>query len=112
MEITGRVAEPGVLVVEYREDVLDASKVKLFKETFLSIVGQHAKVVLDLEGVRFVDSSGMGALIACLRAIDARKGELRLTSLSGPVRALFELMRMHRVFGIHADIAEAIRALH
>lgn len=110
MELSGRSLEGDVLLVELREDALDASNVRAFKDTFTSVVGSHKKVVLDLAGVRFVDSSGMGALISCLRLLDGRGGDLRLASLSKPVRALLELMRMHRVFSIHDTPGEAARA--
>jgi anti-sigma B factor antagonist len=110
MELSGRSIESGVFLVELREDALDAARVRAFKDTFTSVVGSHNKVVLDLQGVRFVDSSGMGALISCLRLLDGRGGDLRLASLSKPVRALLELMRMHRVFNIHETPAEAARA--
>lgn len=110
MELSGRSIDGGVLLVELREDALDAARVRAFKDTFTSVVGSHNKVVLDLQGVRFVDSSGMGALISCLRLLDGRGGDLRLSSLSKPVRALLELMRMHRVFNIHETPAEAARA--
>ena len=51
---------------------------------------------------------GLGALIACQRQLSARQGDLRLCALSQTVRALFDLMRMNRVFSLHASRAEAV----
>jgi anti-sigma B factor antagonist len=110
MEIRVRVVQADVVVIELREDSLDASNVRAFKDTFTSLVGQASKVVLDMDGVKFVDSSGLGALISCLRHQHGRSGDLRLAAMSNTVRALFELMRMHRVFAIHATPDEAIRS--
>jgi anti-sigma B factor antagonist len=73
---------------------------------------EHARVVLDMAGVQFVDSSGLGALIACLRQTNARRGDFRLCAMSRTVRALFELMRMHRVFNIHETRNEAVTSFN
>ena len=48
----------------------------------------------------FLDSAGVGALIACLRTVKEREGDFRLCALSRPVRTLFDLMRIDQaVFG-------------
>jgi anti-sigma B factor antagonist len=108
MELNGRIEGNDVLVIELREDNLDASNVREFRDAVRSLMQERASVVLDLAGVKFVDSSGLGALVSCLRQANARKGDLRLCELSRNVRALFELMRMHRVFTIHETRADAV----
>jgi anti-sigma B factor antagonist len=108
MELSGRIEGADVLVVELREDNLDASNVREFREAIQSLMQDRACVVLDMAGVRFVDSSGLGALISCLRNTNSRKGDFRLCELSRTVRALFELMRMHRVFTLYDTRADAV----
>lgn len=108
MELNGRVEGHDVLVIELREDNLDASNVREFRDVVQSLIQDRTRVVLDLAGVKFVDSSGLGALISCLRQLNSRKGDFRLCEMSRTVRALFELMRMHRVFNIHETRAEAV----
>lgn len=110
MELNGRLEDNGVLVLELREDNLDASNVRDFREVVSTLLQDHTKVVLDMAGVSFVDSSGLGALISCLRQLNGRRGDFRLCEMSRSVRALFELMRMHRVFTIHDTRAEAVRS--
>lgn len=110
MEIRGREVGADLVVIELREDSLDAANVRAFKDTFVSLTGGRSRAVLDLQGVTFVDSSGLGALISCLRHLHGRSGDLRLAAMSDTVRALFELTRMHRVFAIHASTDEAVRS--
>lgn len=110
MELSGRIEGTNVLVVELREDRLDASNVREFKDAVQSMTKDATQVVLDLSGVKFVDSSGMGTLISCLRQLNGRKGDLRMCCMSTTVRALFELMRMHRVFSIHDTRVAAVRS--
>jgi anti-sigma B factor antagonist len=108
MELTGRIESADVFVIDLREDNLDASNVREFRETVGSLIQSHTHVVLDMTGVKFVDSSGLGALISCLRQLNSRQGDFRLCNLSTTVRALFELMRMHRVFNIQPTREEAV----
>ncbi len=108
MELNQTTQADGVLVVECREENLDASNVRDFRESMQAIMKNQTKVVLDMSQMKFVDSSGLGALISCLRDANSRKGDFRLCSMSTSVRALFELMRMHRVFSIHDSVAAAV----
>ncbi|NBS94658.1 MAG: anti-sigma factor antagonist [Betaproteobacteria bacterium] len=112
MELNGRIEGQDVLVLELLEDNLDASNVREFRDAAQSLMHEHARVVLDMAGVQFVDSSGLGALIACLRQTNARRGDFRLCAMSRTVRALFELMRMHRVFNIHDTRSEAVTSFN
>jgi anti-sigma B factor antagonist len=101
MNIEQTLQANGVLVLQCQSENLDASNVREFKELMRPMVEKHPKIVFDMSGMKFVDSSGLGALIACLRETNARQGDLRLCQLSNSVNALFVLMRMHRVFNIH-----------
>lgn len=108
MQLLERAHDSGVLIIECREENLDASNVRDFREAMQRLMKDHAKVVLDMSAMKFVDSSGLGALISCLREANSRKGDFRLAAMSRPVRALFELMRMHRVFSIHEAVDGAV----
>lgn len=110
MELVGRLDAGNVLVIELGEDNLDASNVREFKDAIQSVIQDHTRVVLDMSQVQFVDSSGLGALISCLRLLNGRRGDFRLCAMSKTVRALFELMRMHRVFNIHEGKDDAVRS--
>lgn len=110
IELHGKIEGNDVLVIELREDNLDASNVREFKDAVKSMIQEHKQVVLDMEGVKFVDSSGLGALISCLRELNGRRGDFKLCGMSKSVRALFELMRMHRVFNIHDLREDAVRS--
>ena len=99
-----------VAVAEVPVEELDASNASEFKHDIAPVLETNAKLVLDLSRLRFVDSSGLGAFISCLRKLNARGGDLKLAGMSKQVRALFELVRMHRVFDIYSTKEEAVRA--
>ena len=99
-----------VTVVILPGERLDASDAKEFKRDIAPVLEAHSKVVFDMSQLRFVDSSGLGAILSCLRQLNAAGGDLKLCGLSKPVRALFELVRMHRVFNIFNTKEEAVSA--
>ncbi|HJT87561.1 MAG TPA: STAS domain-containing protein, partial [Bryobacteraceae bacterium] len=67
----------GVMVAAVPVDELDAANVAQFKRDMASILETHAELVLDLSRLRFVDSSGMGAILSCLRQLSAKGGDLK-----------------------------------
>jgi anti-sigma B factor antagonist len=101
------VAIIGILVKE-----LDASNVGEFKHAMSSILETSSKVVIDLSLLQFVDSSGLGALLSCLRQMTAKEGDLKLCGMTRQVRATFELVRMHRIFDIRETREEAVQAFN
>jgi anti-sigma B factor antagonist len=99
-----------VAVVVIPGDTLDASNTKAFKRDIAPVLETHAKVVFDLTQVRFVDSSGLGALLSCLRRLNQAGGDLKLCGVTKPVRALLQLVRMHQILDVLNTREEAIRA--
>lgn len=65
-----------------------------------SLQPEHQRIDLDFSGTRFVDSSGLGALISLHKLMIGRGGQLRVIDPSPPVLQLLELTRMHRIFEI------------
>jgi len=100
----------GVAVATILVEELDASNAGDFRRDIAPVLDAHNRLVLDLSRLRFVDSSGLGAFISCLRKLNAAGGDLKLCGMSKPVRAVFELVRMHRVFDIFDTPEEAVRA--
>ena len=90
-----------VAVAALPVEELDASNAGEFKRDIAPVLEANTKLVLDLSRLRFVDSSGLGALISCLRQLNAKGGDLKLCGMSKQVRAVFELVRMHRIFDIY-----------
>jgi anti-sigma B factor antagonist len=102
------IGDVGVASVPVED--LDASNAGEFKRDIAPLVDAHARLVLDLSRLRFVDSSGLGAFISCLRKLNAKGGDLKLCGMSSQVRAAFELVRMHRIFDICQTREDAVRA--
>ncbi len=109
MELT-QEQKNGVTVIRVSVRNLDASNAGAYKKAFAASRGSNLKVVVDLSAVEFVDSSGLGALLSCLRDLHSEGGDMKLFGVQKPVRVLFELVRMHRVFDIHGTEEDAVAA--
>jgi anti-sigma B factor antagonist len=97
-------------IATLHRDELDASNVQDFKRDIAPVLAENRNVVLDLSHLRFVDSSGLGAMLSCLRQLNAAGGDLKLCGMSKTVRAVFELVRMHRIFDIYDTREQAVSA--
>jgi anti-sigma B factor antagonist len=99
-----------VVVAAVPVEELDAGNTGEFKRDMSPVLETNKKVVLDLSRLRFLDSSGLGSFLSCLRQLNSKGGDLKLSGISPQVRTVIELVRMHRIFDIHATKEEAVRA--
>lgn len=99
----------GTTLLEIRDERLDAHNSGDFKNEMLSLFEEGKnQLVVDLKDVRFIDSSGLGALVSGYKNASARNGNLKLSSLQPQVKSMFELTRLHRVFEIYPGSDEAL----
>jgi anti-anti-sigma factor len=86
------------------QGTLDGAKAKELRQQVSELVASGDRFVLiDLAEVNFMDSSGLGALVAALKMIKIAGGNLYLCSIAEPVKIIFALTRMDRVFEIFSD---------
>ena len=98
-----------VVLMEVQEERLDAHNSGDLKSQMLSLFEDgKSHLVIDLRDVRFVDSSGLGALVSGYKNASARNGNLKLCGLQPQVKSMFELTRLHRVFEIYPTADEAL----
>ena len=93
-----RVGDIAIVVLPV--DELDASNSAEFKRDIAPILEANTKVALDLSRLRFIDSSGLGSFLSCLRKVNAKGGDLKLFRVSRQVRTIIELVRMQRMMDI------------
>jgi anti-sigma B factor antagonist len=72
------------------------------------LVEGHRHFVLNLAGVDYIDSSGLGQLISIWSSIRNKDGHMTVLTPTKRVRRLFEITRLHTVFQIFENEADAI----
>lgn len=89
-------------------DVYTAPKLR-DKITELVAAGAH-RMVIDLEAVEFLDSTGLGVLVGGLKKVRAHDGSLQLVCTQDRLLKIFRITGLAKVFAIHATTDEAIAA--
>jgi anti-sigma B factor antagonist len=70
----------------------------------------HRKILLNLAGVDYVDSSGLGHLISAVASVRKVKGDLKLLKLTDKVQDMLQITKLHTVIDIMDDEAVAIES--
>lgn len=109
MEINHSV-QSGVLIIRPVGPRIDAAVAIRFKDRMRELTADgKGTVILDLEEIDFIDSSGLGAIVSAMKQI-APARRLDLAALTEPVRKVFSLTRMDTVFTIHETVKDGVAA--
>lgn len=89
----------------------DAYNAPAVRQWFENTIGNNSScIIVNLKEVSFMDSTGLSTLVQALKRTRNWQGDLRLCCLQQPVRIIFELTRLDRVFEIYNDEMDAVRA--
>jgi anti-sigma B factor antagonist len=70
----------------------------------------HKKFLLNLAGVDYVDSDGMGELVRCYSVVRQRGGEMKLVQVNKRVADLLQITRLNTLFEVYSEEQIALRA--
>lgn len=101
----------GVTLIQIGMPRLDAAAAPAFKTDLVgNITNQPDRVVVDLSGVEFMDSTGLGVFVSLLKLM-SKEGRIAVTGARPGVRKLIEVTRLDRLFPLYATLDEAEAAL-
>jgi anti-sigma B factor antagonist len=106
------VEKDGAMIVIPAGPRLDAEAAPEFRATLLHLVDAGRRwLVIDLQSVDFIDSSGLGALVSALKRLKQTDpaGDIHLANVGAPVLAVLEIIRLHRVFRQYESVDEAVQ---
>lgn len=93
--------EPNLLAIEGEIDLHESPQMR---EAFLPVIEKKLpQILVDLNGVSYIDSSGLAVLIDAMQRIQNYGGRLALFGLQENVRHIFEIARLDQVFKIFPD---------
>lgn len=97
-----------ILAVSGEVDVATAPRLR---EVLIDLVnkGQH-RIVVDLGGVDFLDSTGLGVLVGALKRVRTHDGELALVCAEPRILKIFEITGLTKVFPMYRSADEAVAA--
>ena len=104
-----QVTQTGGVTLVVPQGDLDMGTADHVKRMLTELIAKgQSKLVMDLTGVSYVDSSGLGALVAAMKQARAVGGNLKLCGLQDDVRSIFEMARLIKVMAVHSDRQEAV----
>jgi anti-sigma B factor antagonist len=97
-----------VVVVGGEIDVYTAPKLR---EHLIDLVsGGSYNLIIDMESVDFLDSTGLGVLVGGLKRVRSHEGSLNLVCTQDRILKIFRITGLTKVFPIHATVDEALAA--
>jgi anti-anti-sigma factor len=91
-------------------EAIDSANAIEVKTEALRLLGDAPDVVVDLTGVDFLDSAGVGVLVGLCKNSRLRGGRARFCGMTPGVRSVLELIQLDRIFEIYDDVETAVRS--
>lgn len=108
MELVRSVREGGEVVLSPTGRLNLTTAAQLRQCVATEVEQGRARVVLDLAGVSFVDSSGLGAMVSGLKTARQAGGDLRIAAAGEQVRTVLGLTNLDRVLRPHPTVEDAL----
>lgn len=103
----------GVVIVDLFGQLRLGEGTSKLRQVVQDLLGEgYRKLLLNMENVLHVDSSGIGELMGCYSSVKAQGGELKLLQLHKNVRNLLEVTRLYSIFDTYEDLPAAVRAFN
>lgn len=110
MDMTVQVTDSGGWAIARVTGDLDVASAPRLREQLVGLVtGGQPNLVLDLDGVDFLDSTGLGVIVGVLKRTRSHGGDLRLVCTRASIRRVFEITALDRTMPL-ADTVEAALA--
>ena len=103
-----------ILVVSFKDtqrlSALIAEPVKVQLLEFYN--KSKTRLVLDLQGITFIDSSGFGVFLSAMKAANNNYGQFKICNVNAEVLELFKLLQLHHVFEIYNELDPCLESFN
>lgn len=108
-----RKLENDVTILNLSGDIVAGEESQTLKKTFKDLIaGGSRKLLVNLEAIDHIDTSGLGALVSVNGDMFSCQGAIKLLGLTDRVRTLLSITRLITIFDVFDDQEEAIRSFH
>jgi anti-sigma B factor antagonist len=109
LSVSSREREGVVLL--YPSGFINAHTVRIFEEALQSAIGSGCyQIVLSGQGLRYVASAGLGALMGVIEEVRGNGGDIRIAELNETVRNIFEMLGFNHLYRIFPSEQEAVQS--
>ncbi len=106
----GHYNKDGIEVIDVGGEI-DICTAPRLRELLIDLVStNNYQLIVNLDQVEFLDSTGLGVLVGCLNRVRAHDGSLDLVCTRERILKIFRITGLTKVFGIHETVDQAIAA--
>jgi len=110
MKLTDRLQDE-VVILEPKGKIMGGPDASLLQDKLYECIEKkQTKVVVDLAGVEWMNSTGLGILISGYTTLRNHSGELKLANVTDKIQSLLTITKLVTVFDAHDSIEDAIKA--
>jgi len=111
VNFSATIRENGSISLVYITGSLTSFEIGALHSTIAGLVKQgRKKIVLNLDGLRYLDSSGIGELVRNYMTVIKNGGEMKVVGLKPKVEEIFQVTQLHQIFEEFQDEAEALES--
>lgn len=100
------------MVLELSGKIMGGPDFDKFKNEVTSVVEEgHKNVILDMSGVPWINSTGLGILITGYHSVKAADGVMKICAVKERVLSIFYISQLQNIFDVYATRDEAIAAI-
>jgi len=100
-----------IAVVDFSGKITLGEGSAVLRKTIRDLIDQgRRKILFDLSDVDYIDSSGIGEMVAAYTAVRSANGELKLLHLTRRVHDILQITRLFTVFDVQTDEDAALRS--
>ena len=111
IKLTIRELKPDIHLAEVHGEI-DVYTSPQVKEALVGLIEKgHYNLIISLEGVRYIDSTGLGVLIGALKKVREHNGGISLICTNPQIKKIFNITGLVKIFGIFKNEEEAMKSL-
>ncbi len=111
MELTIETRQVGEVIVLDLKGELDTYSCPAVRELVVRLVDEGAKhILLNVQGVQYIDSAGLGTLVGGLKRATEHDGQLKIVHANEQLRKVFSITGLVRVFELYEDEDAALKS--
>ncbi len=100
----------GVLVVDCNGRIVFGEESANLRDTVKKLINENKNIVLNLSGVSYIDSGGLGTLVALYTSAQTNGGKIKLASLTPRVGDLLQVTKLVTIFEVYDNEEQAVQS--
>ena len=98
-------------IISFSVDNINALITEEIKDSIINVINNsNSRIIIDLKGVDYIDSSGFGCFLSVMRAARSNYGILKFANPEPKIMELFQMLHLHTVFQIYDNIDNCVRS--